>query len=111
MDLLHSGLGGAHKLGGEAELAVGADDGEGSDVAVTLVALLLHLGEDVANDAAVVVLGDVEKLRPGEDVVEIVLHLVILRKTKQITCLHSQQVVDRRLPYAHHDLGNYWIGD
>lgn len=52
--------------------------GEGGDVAVALVGLFLHFGENVADDLAVVVFGDVEKLRPGEDVVEIVFHLVIL---------------------------------
>lgn len=62
--MFHGVLGGAHELGGEAELAVGTEDGEGGDVAVALVALLFHLGEDVADDAAVVVLGDVEELRP-----------------------------------------------
>lgn len=63
-DVLHGVLGGAHELGGEAQLAVGAEDGEGGDVAMALVGLLLHLGEDIADDAAVVVLGDVEELRP-----------------------------------------------
>ena len=45
------------ELGGEAELAVGAEDGEGGDVAVALGGVLLHLGEDVADDTGVVVLG------------------------------------------------------
>lgn len=77
--LFHGVLGGGHELGGEPEFAVGTEDGEGGDVAVALVSLFLHLSEDVTDDAAVVVLGDVEKLRPGEDVIEVVLHLVILR--------------------------------
>ena len=75
---------------------------EGSDVAVALVTLLVHLGEDIADDAAVVVLGNVEKLRPGEDVVEVVLHLVVLGKTHEIAGLHRQQIVNRRSPDAHH---------
>ena len=33
--------------------------------------VLVHLGEDVADDAALLVLGDVGQLRPGEDVVEV----------------------------------------
>lgn len=101
-NLFHGVLGSGHELGGEAELAVGAEDGEGSDVAVALVGLLLHLGEDVADDAAVVVLGDVEELRPGEDVIQVVLHLVVLRQAEQVARLHRQQVIHRRLPYAHH---------
>lgn len=102
VDGLHGVLGGGHELGGEAELAVGAEDGEGGDVAVALGGLLLHLGQDVADDAAAVVLGDIEELRPREDVVEVVLHLVVLRQAQQVAGLHRQQVVHRRLPYAHH---------
>ena len=33
-DLVHGGLCGGHELGGEPQLAVGAEDGEGGDVAV-----------------------------------------------------------------------------
>ena len=101
-DLFHGVLGGAHELGGEAELAVGAEHGERGDVAVALGALLLHLRQHVADDPAVVVLGHVEQLRPREDVVQIVLHLVIFRQAEQIARLHRQEVVDRRFPYAHH---------
>jgi len=57
-------LSGGHELSGETELAMGTKNGERSDVAVALVALFLHLSQDIANDATIVVLGDVEKLRP-----------------------------------------------
>ena len=102
LDLFHGVLGGGHEFGGEAEFAVGAEDGEGGDVAVAVGGLLLHLGEDVADDAAVVVFGDVEELRPGEDVIEVVLHLVVLREAEEVARLHRQKVLHRRLPYAHH---------
>ena len=101
-NLFHGGLSGGHELSSETELAMGAENGEGSDVAVALVALLFHLGEDVADDAAVVVLGDVEKLRPREDVVEVVLHLVVLGKAHEVAGLHREQIVHRRSPDAHH---------
>ena len=52
----------------------------------------LHLGEDIANDLASIVLGHVRELRPGEGVVEVVLHLVVLRQTQQVAVLHVQQV-------------------
>lgn len=100
--LFHGVLGCGHELGGEAELAVGAEDGEGGDVAVAVGGFFLHLGEDVADDAAVVVFGDVEELGPGEDVIEVVLHLVVLREAEQVARLHRQKVLHRRLPYAHH---------
>lgn len=101
-DLLHGVLRGGHELGGESELAVRAEDSERGDVAVALGRLLLHLREDVADDAAAVVLGDVEELGPGEDVVEVVFHLVVLREAEEVAGLHREDVVDRRLPYAHH---------
>ena len=51
-DLLHGSLRCGHELGGEPELAVGAEDREGGDVAVAgLGEVLLHLGEHVADDA------------------------------------------------------------
>lgn len=59
-DLLHGVLGRAHELGGQAQFPVGSEDGEGGYVAVALVALLLHLGQDVADDPTVIVFGDVE---------------------------------------------------
>jgi len=102
VDLFHGVLSGGHEFGGETKFAVGAEDGEGGDVAVAVGGLFHHLGEDVADDATVVVFGDVEKLRPGEDVVEVVLHLVVLREAEQVASLHRQKVLHRRLPYAHH---------
>jgi len=102
-DLVHGGLRGGHELGGETELAVRAEDRQGGDVAVAgLGGVLLHLGEHVAHDAAAVVLGDEEELRPRQHVVEVVLHLVVLRQAHQVARLHRQQVVDGRLPDAHH---------
>lgn len=102
-DLVHGCLRGGHELGGEPQLAVRAEDGEGGDVAVAgLRGVLLHLGEHVADDAAAVVLGDEEELRPRQHVVEVVLHLVVLRQAHQVARLHREQVVDGRLPDAHH---------
>lgn len=102
-DLVHGGLRRGHELGGEPQLAVGAEDGEGGDVAMAgLRGVLLHLGEHVADDAAAVVLGDEEELWPREHVVEIVLHLVVLRQAHQVARLHLEQVVDGRLADAHH---------
>lgn len=102
-DLLHGVLRGGHELGGEAELAVGAEDGEGGDVAVAgLGGVLLHLGEHVADDPGAVVLRHEEQLRPRKQVVEVVLHLVVLRQAHQVARLHRQQVLDPSLPDAHH---------
>lgn len=102
IDLFHGVLSSSHEFGGEAEFAVSSEDGEGGDVAVALGGLLLHLGQDIADNLAVVILGDVQELRPWEDVVEVVLHLIILRQAEEIASLHRQQIVDGSLPYAHH---------
>jgi len=89
----HGGVRGVHQARREAEAAVRARDGERRDVAVHLGAgargvrsvgaraggrggrclLVLDLGKDVANDVAVGGLGDLEELRPREDVVVVVL--------------------------------------
>ncbi|KAM2719581.1 hypothetical protein EV2_040873 [Malus domestica] len=57
--------------------------------------------------AAVIVFGDVEELRPWEDVVEVLLNLVILREAKKVAGLHRQEVVDCGLAYAHH-FWSFW---
>lgn len=73
MYLSHGILCGGREFGGETEFALGAEDDEGGDMAVTVGALSLHLGEDVANDATVVIVVDMEKLRPREDLLEVVV--------------------------------------
>lgn len=78
INLFHGILSSIHELRGESQLAMSAEDGEGGDVAVALVGLFLHLRQDVPDDPAVVVLRHVEELRPRQDVVQVVLHLVVL---------------------------------
>ena len=39
------------------------------------------------------VLGDEEQLRPREDVVEVVLHLVVLGQAREVAVLHLEEVV------------------
>ena len=78
------------------------EHGKGGDVAVALGAFLLHLSEHVSDDAAVVIFGDVEELWPREDVVEVVLHLVVLWEAEEIAGLHCKEVVDSRFAYANH---------
>lgn len=77
---------------------------------MTLISLLFHLREDVTDDTAVVIFGDVKKLRPREDVVKVILHLVILRETEEIASLHREEVVDRCFSYAHHGWGFLILG-
>ena len=54
--------------------------------------LILHLGQDVANNLAILINGNIGDLGPGERVVQVVLELVVLRQTEQIAVLNIQQV-------------------
>jgi hypothetical protein len=86
-----------HEFVGEAESAVGAEDGEGGDVGHLRlpIGLIVHLGEDVSDDLSIL-LGDVEEFGPGEVVVEIVVEVVVLRQAPQVAVLHLVQVADLR---------------
>ena len=57
-----------------------------------LVRIFLHLGQHVADDPAPLVLCNVGELGPREGVVEVVLHLVVLRQAQQVAVLHVEQV-------------------
>ena len=78
--------------------------GEAGDVPVAGlgVRIFFQLGEDVTDDPSVVVLGHPKELRPREHVVEVVLHLVVLRKAPQVGLLHVGEVVHGRHADAHH---------
>ena len=52
-----------------------------------------HFGQHITNDSPSLVLGHIRELGPGEGVVEIVLHLVVLWQTEQVAVLHVQQVL------------------
>jgi len=54
--------------------------------------LILHLSQDVANNLAILINGNIGDLGPGERVVQVVLELVVLRQTEQIAVLNIQQV-------------------
>lgn len=69
---------------------------------MALRGFFLHLSQYVAHNLPIVILGHVQKLRPREYVVEVVLHLVVFGKAKQIAGLHCQQIIYGRLAYAHH---------
>ena len=79
-----------------------AQHGERRDVPVHLGRVLLHLGEDVADDLLLTVLGDVEQLRPREAVVKVVLHLVVLGEAHQVAVLHLPDVLQGGGADAHH---------
>ena len=51
-----------------------------------------HLGKYVSHDLSRLVLGAVRELGPGQRVVEVVLHLVVLRQAEEVAVLHVQQV-------------------
>lgn len=109
-DTTHGVLSGGHELRCETELAVSADDGEGGDVTVARLTggkFLFHLGENVADDFASVVLGDVKELGPRQNVIKVVFHLIVFGETQKIARLHRQKIVHSCLTDAHHFLLNF----
>ena len=62
----------------------------------------LDSGQDVSDDAPVEVLRDPEELRPRQEVVEVVLHLVVLGEAPEVALLHLDEVVDHRRADVHH---------
>lgn len=51
-------------------------------------------------------LSHLKKLWPGEDVIVVVLHLVVLWETPQICALHSDEVIDLGVGES---IGNHFI--
>lgn len=90
INLFHGILSSIHELRGKSQLAMSSENGERGDVAMALIGLFLHLRQNVPDNTAIVVLRYVEKLRPREYVVQVVLHLVVLRQAHQIASLHGQ---------------------
>jgi len=70
-------LGGLHELGSEAKLTMSTEHSERSDMTVTFGRFFFHLSQHVANNSAVVIFGDIKEMRPREDVVEVIFHLVV----------------------------------
>ena len=95
VDFAHFLHGTAHQGGGSTELAVGAEDGEGGDVAVSLADILfvVDFGEDVTSDLVVDVFEDEEVLGPGEVVVVVVSEVVVFREAAEIAVLHLDDVL------------------
>lgn len=52
----------------------------------------LHLGKHISYDTFLFVLSNIGELRPGQRMIEVVLHLVVFRQAEEITVLHVQQV-------------------
>ena len=53
----------------------------------------LHLGKHISHDTSLLVLSNIGELRPGQGMIKVVLHLVVLRQAEQVTMLHVQQVL------------------
>lgn len=62
----------------------------GNDIILKIV----HFSEDVANDAAFVVLGDLRYAGPRDSVVEVIAELVVLRQAMQVRGLHCDEVIN-----------------
>ena len=49
----------------------------------------IHLCKHVTHDFAIVVFTHVEKLRPGQHVIEVIFHLIVLGQAHQVAGLHK----------------------
>lgn len=68
-----------HQLLSDAQSPVRAFHSQTGDMPVRIVlTILLHLGEYISYYSALLVLRHITQLRPGESVIQIVLHLIIL---------------------------------
>lgn len=67
-----------------------AFDRETGDVSVfgSEFGVVFHFGEYVSDDGTVEVFGDPEELGPGEEVVEVVFHLVVFGEAPEVCHLH-----------------------
>jgi len=50
--------------------------------------VVFHFGKYVSDDGSVEVFGDPEELGPGEEVVEVVFHLVVFGEAPEVCHLH-----------------------
>lgn len=53
----------------------------------------LHFGQDISNNLSVVIFSHIGELGPGQCMVEIILHLIVLWQTEQIAILHVEQIL------------------
>jgi len=98
VEALDHGLRGlVHKLLGQTQSAIGTLYCQRGDVAMATLLIglgFLHLGQDIAHNAALVVLGHVTELRPGKSMIEVVLHLVVLGQAQQIAVLLLKTILN-----------------
>ena len=52
----------------------------------------LHFSKNISHDASTLILSHIGELGPAQCMVEIVLHLIILRQAEQVTVLHIEQI-------------------
>lgn len=52
----------------------------------------IHLCKHIANDTAIIILGNPGALRPGYDMVQVILVLIIFWQVMQVAVLHLQKI-------------------
>ncbi len=58
--------------------------------------VFLHFWENISNDFPPSILSNIQQLRPRENMVKVIFHLVVFWKTWQIAILHLQKVIYSR---------------
>ena len=64
--------------------------------------ILFHLGQHIPHNPLPMVLRHIQQLRPRQNMVKIVLHLVVLREAPEVGGLHLEEVVHGGLADADH---------
>lgn len=92
-----------HQFLRQTESPVASEDANARHMSVSnsVGRLLLHLAKDVAYDPSLGVFGHVGQLRPGQGMVEVVSHGVVLWEVVQIARLHPKLIVDSGLSDIH----------
>lgn len=78
-----------------------------------IVWVLFHFSQDVAHNLPILILSNVRKLGPREAMIEIVLHLVVLRQAEKVAVLHVHQVFGPSIADVHRGgggaRGSLWV--
>ena len=78
-----------------------------------IVWVLFHFSQDVSHNLPIFILSNLRKLGPREAMIEIVLHLVVLRQAEKVAVLHVRQVFGPSIADVHRGgggaRGSLWV--
>lgn len=66
-----------------------------------IIGVLLHLGQVIAHNLAILILSNVGELGPREAMIEVVLHLGVLGQAEQVAVPHGHQGMGPSMAEVH----------